>query len=104
MGAISVSCRYFYRNGSCAHSSVSGDRCVGASTCGTYTTVDKPGAEGDSAGKYNYTAGVQCECNLGFGLYCTKYNRFYCAGKEKCGSADEYMRSFDAHRKTRRGV
>jgi hypothetical protein len=28
-----------------------------------------------------------------YGLYCAKYQRFYCAGKENCSSAEDYFGS-----------
>ena len=96
MGSISVSCRYFYSNGRCANGSVSGEKCVGNDNCripGGNSTVETtavhPGAP----------HGRTCEYDMGYGVYCRKYGKFFCAGKGNCESARDFTRSFDTHRK-----
>ncbi|MCX6653054.1 MAG: hypothetical protein NT137_06860 [Methanomassiliicoccales archaeon] len=32
-----------------------------------------------------------CDREQWFGLYCAKYQRFYCAGKENCTTVEGYM-------------
>ena len=51
----------------------------------------------------SYREAMNCEFKEGSGDYCKKYGRFYCAGKENCGNAGDFMRSFDTRRKKRDG-
>jgi hypothetical protein len=100
VGAISVSCRYFYKDGHCANGSVSGERCVGADSC---RIVSGNAAVETTVPARNAGSGGTCQYDMGYGVYCKKYGRFYCAGKENCGNAGDFMRSFDTHRKKRDG-
>lgn len=42
-----------------------------------------------------------CSKEQWFGLYCAKYQRFYCAGKDNCASAEEYMRHLSSFKQGR---
>jgi len=39
----------------------------------------------------------ECGVDRWLGLYCEKYKRFFCPGKDMCGSHEVYMRHFTEH-------
>jgi hypothetical protein len=73
-------CRYRYNGSYCAHSSVKGRECQGEERC--QVQPHRIGSWSD-----------QCSHERSLGLYCTKYQRFYCAGKEGCATPEAYMDS-----------
>lgn len=87
VGAFSIACRYFYRNGMCANSLIEAVRCVGERNCTLLSRHENPKGKGQ-----------RCEYDLGYGLYCKKYQRFYSAGTENCGTIDDYMKSFGVYK------
>lgn len=84
-------CRFYYRNGYCANPQIESNECIGETKCYImiYNTKVKKVNNG-------------CEYDLGYGVYCKKYQRFYCAGKENCNSLENYMKSFLCGEKIRR--
>ena len=82
-------CRYRYRGAYCAHGGVDGRHCVGEEACGLITH------ERDGAHRHS-----DCSREQWFGLYCAKYQRFYCAGKENCGTAESYLRHLTTNRQS----
>lgn len=42
----------------------------------------------------------ECGLHKWLGLYCEKYGRFYCAGKDKCSTPERYLEHFAAHRES----
>ena len=75
-----TTCRYRYREKYCAHHSVDARECVGEDSC----LVLFPEKRGS-----NHRA--ECSKEQWFGLYCSKYQRFYCSGKDHCSSVESYM-------------
>lgn len=76
-------CKYSYAGKYCANSSISGRECIGESNCLARSSVD-----GVLRRK------VDCSKEQWYGLYCAKYQRFYCAGRENCSTAEAYMMHF----------
>ncbi len=84
-------CKYYYRGGYCAHAAISERECVGEAKCLIMSsdlaeTRKKP----------------DCTLDQWFGLYCAKYQRFFCAGRENCHSAELYMAHFAEYVNSRR--
>lgn len=96
-------CRYRYGDKKCAHPKNMAVTCVGEENC-TYMddkledleAPDKlqgpshPGGIEENSDEDESSCEYECpmtEC----GVYCKKYNRFYCAGKESCQTEDEYL-------------
>lgn len=80
MGAL---CRYRYRQSSCAHRQIEGRECVGEDNCLVKS----------SPMRY-CQMNSDCSLEQWHGLYCAKYQRFYCSGIENCGTAESYMAHF----------
>lgn len=74
--------------------------CVGEGSC-VYTGEDEQVEKVDDALSLegNYEQDHKCS-NTQCGLYCEKYNRFYCAGEDNCVSKEEYFE----HMKTYGGI
>ncbi len=75
-----ATCRYRYRESYCAHGSVNGRECLGEHRCAVIT--------------HERGAGIKqrdCARDQWFGLYCAKYQRFYCSGKDNCGTVESYL-------------
>ncbi len=49
-------------------------------------------------GERHRTRHQDCSNDQWFGLYCAKYQRFFCAGKGNCGSIEEYMTQMNSFR------
>ena len=82
------SCKYYYRHSFCANNLITSTTCIGEEECekilqGVETPNEKTAAEGCFG---DYTEW--------YGIYCPKYKRFYCAGKDNCETIDEYMSHF----------
>jgi hypothetical protein len=84
-------CRYSYRSGACANKHVESLECIGEERC----------EHAQANVMVKRSAGPE-ECGLDkwLGLYCEKYGRFFCAGKEGCGTHDVYMRHFTLHQES----
>jgi len=77
MGAL---CRYRYRESYCAHGLVEGRNCVGEESCSVMSSPTKASRRKND-----------CSLEQWYGLYCAKYQRFFCAGLENCSTAESYM-------------
>lgn len=80
MGSL---CRFYYKNGLCANQHVESYYCVGKENCHILIELKET--------KKNRHV---CEYDLGCGVYCKKYQRFFCAGRENCDNIEDYMKSF----------
>jgi len=77
-------CRYYFGDGRCANSKIDGDLCPDQENCDSFSRAKDP-VEND------------CDTESWFGLYCAKYKRFFCPGKENCQTYEEYAQSFEIH-------
>ncbi len=70
-------CKYHYGGRFCAHRMVKGRECVGEKNC-----LER------AAPSYLSKVSMRSECTgeLWYGLYCAKYRRFHCPGRERCGA------------------
>lgn len=76
-------CKYYYRGGLCANSSIQSPFCVGDSQCPAfnrekmreYDTPNTMTVSGSDAEKW-------------LGLYCSTYKRFHCTGEDECGTGE----------------
>ena len=75
-----TTCRYRYGGRYCAHSAVEERICMGEDKCAALSP------EGERLHR-----AMECSHDQWFGLYCAKYRRFYCAGKENCTTPETYM-------------
>jgi hypothetical protein len=75
-------CRYRYRGSHCANAAIATRECTGEERCHV-----RSGQRG--------SLGAQPECTKEqwSGLYCAKYQRFFCSGSGKCSTAAEYLES-----------
>ncbi|MGD0056541.1 MAG: hypothetical protein ABSB83_01635 [Methanomassiliicoccales archaeon] len=76
-------CRYRYRQSYCAHRQIEERECVGEDNCLVRS----------SPMRY-CQMNSHCSSEQWHGLYCAKYQRFYCSGIENCGTAESYMTHF----------
>jgi hypothetical protein len=72
-------CKYRYKGDRCAHGMIDSAACVGEGSCRHADKVTRKTYQDD------------CSKEHWYGLYCAKYRRFFCAGKENCGSAQDYF-------------
>ena len=91
-------CKYQYGENKCAHPKNIALECVGEDKC---QYVDEAGAKKVEESKtpdldfdtYGQDEVQEDTCQMTeCGIYCKKYNRFYCAGKENCEDEEEYMK------------
>lgn len=83
-------CRYSYLSGACANRHVDSLECVGHERCefSGMNIMVKSGPDG--------TAG-SCGVDKWLGLYCEKYKRFFCPGKEHCVTPESYRKHLAVH-------
>lgn len=86
-------CRYSYRSGACANKHVESVECIGEDRC-EHSQVNL------MVKKVSTGAAGECGLDRWLGLYCERYGRFYCAGKERCGTHEVYMRHFTQHQES----
>ncbi len=93
-----IMCRYSYLSGACANKHVESLDCIGHDKCefsGMNILVLRKGKA------------VPDECNheKWLGLYCEKYQRFFCPGREHCVTPESYEKHLIIHqeRLMRRG-
>ena len=79
-------CKYLYKGGRCAHGLIDSTECLGEDSC-RHANVSRRHRYRDDCSKEHW-----------YGLYCAKYQRFFCAGRDKCGSAEEYFSSMVRYR------
>ena len=91
-------CKYKYGNDKCAHPKNIALECVGEDKCQYVEDVGSVNKENSkkpdfSLASYDQENVQEDTCPMTeCGLYCKKYNRFYCAGKENCENEEEYMK------------
>ena len=74
-------CKYRYKGDRCAHGMNSSAACGGEDSCGHANVA------------HLKTYHDNCSREHWYGLYCAKYQHFFCAGKEDCTSAQDYFGS-----------
>ncbi|MFO8109444.1 MAG: hypothetical protein R6U17_02835 [Thermoplasmata archaeon] len=92
-------CKYLYgtdkyEGGRCAHPSNLSIACVGEDSCRLMSS-DVDMLEVDEK-EYTDNTGENCP-NTTCGIYCQKYQRFYCAGEENCQTEDEYKKHMNMY-------
>lgn len=93
-------CRYEYGKEKCAHPNNLSLDCVGEEKC-VYTEDDRQLKKVEEALSVENDIEQKHKCpNTQCGIYCEKYNRFYCAGEDNCKSEEEYL----DHMKTYGGI
>ena len=75
-------CKYYYRSGLCANSSIQSPFCVGDSQCPAFNETKMK--EYDTPNTMITVEGTESEKWLG--LYCSTYKRFHCTGEAECGT------------------
>ena len=83
-------CRYSYLSGACANRHVDSLECVGVDKCefsSLNVMTKNPSAMGST----------ECRHETWLGLYCEKYGRFFCAGKDNCSTPESYHRHLSIH-------
>ncbi len=93
-------CRYRYGDSKCAHPKNVATECVGEDNCtckdDDLEDLQPPSDMQNSSGFQEKTDEISeseedtcpmTEC----GVYCEKFNRFYCAGEDNCQTEDEYL-------------
>ena len=83
-------CKYYYGGGFCAHAAISERECVGETRC-LITSELMEGVKRQDCSREEW-----------YGLYCAKYQRFFCAGMENCRTAESYMAHFAEYVNSRR--
>ncbi len=86
-------CRYSYRSGACANRHVESLECIGEEKCehsqmNVMTRKSPVGPAGE------------CGSDKWLGLYCERYGRFYCAGRDRCETPELYMKHFTMHQES----
>ncbi len=105
-------CKYRYGHNKCAHPKNIALECVGEEDCQfrDETAIKKESSDetqkrlglGEERDTPALEAAEECDrCPMTeCGVYCQKYNRFYCAGEENCETEEEYLE----HMKEFRGL
>jgi len=78
-------CRYSYLSGACANKNVDSLDCIGLDKCefsGLNVLMTKPGVKRAECGHEEW-----------LGLYCDKYRRFFCPGREHCVTPESYQKN-----------
>jgi len=83
-------CRYSYLSGACANKHVDSIECLGEDKC-EFSGMNILMKQRQSKSVEN------CGLEKWIGLYCEKYKRFFCPGKEHCVTPESYMKRFTAH-------
>jgi hypothetical protein len=83
-------CRYSYLSGACANKLVDSLECIGHDKC------EFSGMNILMKERHSRTA-EDCGLEKWLGLYCEKYNRFFCPGREHCVTPESYQKSLNIH-------
>ena len=87
---MSSLCRYSYLSGACANRQVDSLECIGPGKCEfsgmNILVLKKPGQVAEDCGHEKW-----------LGLYCEKYKRFFCPGREHCVTPDSYQKHLIVH-------
>ncbi|MFQ6106526.1 MAG: hypothetical protein ACE5QF_02915 [Thermoplasmata archaeon] len=79
-------CKYLYRGDRCCSPAIETTECVGLEKCDSFSDSKK-------------REHGECTFEAWYGLYCPKYKRFFCPGKGKCETFEQYMESFTVLRR-----
>jgi hypothetical protein len=83
-------CKYSYLSGACANRHVDSIECIGEDKC-EFSGMNILMRQRQSKSVED------CGLEKWIGLYCEKYKRFFCPGKEHCVTPESYMKRFAAH-------
>ncbi len=88
-------CKYYYRGGLCANSSIQSPLCMGEGSC----PVNDNGKMKETLMPNTMTVmdNSKTDTEKWLGLYCSTYKRFHCTGEGECltgncANADDYMK------------
>ncbi len=87
---MGAKCRYSYLSGACANKHVDSLECIGHEKC------EFSGMNILMKQRHSRTA-EDCGLEKWLGLYCEKYNRFFCPGKEHCVTPESYQKHLITH-------
>lgn len=86
-------CKYSYLSGACANRHIDSLECLGQDKCEfsglNILSSRSPAPEGE------------CGHEKWLGLYCEKYRRFFCPGKEHCTTPESYQKNLVAYQERR---
>jgi len=85
-------CKYSYVSGACANRHIDSLECIGQEKCefsGMNILMSRRSDEGE------------CGHEKWLGLYCEKYRRFFCPGREECVTPDSYRKHLIIHEERR---
>ncbi|MEM0344276.1 MAG: hypothetical protein QXJ32_02975 [Thermoplasmata archaeon] len=83
-------CRYSYLSGACANKDVDSLECIGSDKC-EFSGMN-------ILMKQRHSRGVpDCGLEKWLGLYCEKYRRFFCPGREHCVTPESYQKQLTIH-------
>jgi hypothetical protein len=83
-------CRYSYLSGACANKHVDSLDCIGHEKC------EFSGMNILMKQRHSRTSD-ECGLEKWLGLYCEKYNRFFCPGREHCVTPESYRKQLNIH-------
>ena len=83
-------CRYSYLSGACANRHVDSLGCIGQEKC------EFSGMNILMKQRHSRTA-EDCGLEKWLGLYCEKYKRFFCPGREQCVPPESYKKHLMLH-------
>jgi hypothetical protein len=89
-------CRYNYLSGACANRRVDSLECVGRDKCefsGMNILTNRSSAPAAECGHEEW-----------LGLYCEKYKRFFCPGREHCVTPESYQKNLMIYQERRLGA
>ena len=85
-----IMCRYSYLSGACANKHVDSLECIGQDKCEfsgmNILMKERLSKDGDDCGHEKW-----------LGLYCEKYRRFFCPGRESCVTPESYRKQLVIH-------
>lgn len=87
-----IMCRYSYLSGACANKHIGSLECIGQEKCEF---------SGLNILTSHKQSDVECGHEKWLGLYCEKYRRFFCPGREHCVTPDSYEKHLIAHEERR---
>lgn len=83
-------CRYSYLSGACANKDVDSLECIGSDKC-EFSGMN-------ILMKQRHSRAVpDCGLEKWLGLYCEKYRRFFCPGREHCVTPESYQKQLTIH-------
>jgi hypothetical protein len=83
-------CKYSYLSGACANKQIDSLECIGHDKC------EFSGMNILMTQRHSKTA-EECGLEKWLGLYCEKYNRFFCPGREHCVTPESYQKNLNIH-------